>query len=200
MGKSIETILMEVCEKGDVTSLKLLGERNINLKNKSRSKGFNTLFDRAVSTALSSKKNTKNVIAALCEISGEGIAELLSEDMVVSIANKYQFDVLDCFIEYGFSFSKESKDKRYLSIYDRLFRESISYARIELLEYLIPRMDINILNLNKVVHLLVRSENILELIESKLQERIDGFTCIYALLCEKGLTPMAVAEILEGQE
>lgn len=191
---------MEVCEKGDVTSLKLLGERKINLKNKSRSKGFNTLFDRAVSTALSSKKNTKNVIAALCEISGEGIAELLSEDMVVSIANKYQFDVLDCFIEYGFSFSKESKDKRYLSIYDRLFRESISYARIELLEYLIPRMDINILNLNKVVPLLVRSENILELIESKLQERVDGFTCIYALLCEKGLTPMAVAEILEGQE
>lgn len=196
MAKSNETILIEACLNGDLDALRNLKEKKINLKNKSRAKGFSNLFDRAISSALSSKKNSKEVIELICILAGDSLNELLSEDMVITIANKYKFYALDCFIEYGWTFGTLSSDNNYKTIYDKLFRQSIVYARIELLEYLIDKIDLDWLDLTKLIPFMVNNEELMGLVESRLQDKVSGFTSIYSILNENGLDPMEVAAIL----
>lgn len=196
MAKSNETIIVEACSIGDITTLRSLLDKNIKLGNKSRAKGFYTLFDRALDTALTAKKNKVETIDLLCQLAGNDLEKLLSEDTVISIANKYRFDVLDSFIKYGYSFDKPSKDNRYITVYDRLFRQSISYARIEVLEYLIPKINLNWIDLSKLIPFLVENEDIVTIVESRLQDKIDGFSCLLAVLYEHGLNPMDIAAIL----
>lgn len=196
MAKSNETIIVEACSIGDLNTLKSLLDKKINLGVKSRAKGFYNLFDRAIDTALSTKKNKVETVTLLCQLAGNNLDSLLCEEKVISIANKYRFDVLDCFIEHGYSLGKESKDPRYITIYDRLFRQSIPYARIEILEYLIPKMNLNWLDLGKLIPFLTENEELITIVESRLQEKIDGFTCILSEFYKHGLDPMDIAAIL----
>lgn len=196
MAKTNETTLSEACADGDIKTLQVLMDGKINLGNKSRSKDFATLFERALITGLSAKKNSNEVINMICLIAGEKLNELLREDIVMKVANKYKFEVLDIFIKNGWSLGNRIEDKNYKTFYDKLFRQSIPYARIELLEYLIPKMNIEWLDLKKLIPGLINNEEIVSVVESRLQDRIEGFTCIYALLCEYGLDPMDVADIL----
>lgn len=196
MAKSNETIIVEACSIGDLKTLKSLLDKNINLGNKSRAKGYYTIFDRALDTALTAKKNKSETVDILCQLAGSDLDKLLSEDTVVSIANKYRFDVLDCFIKYGFTLDKPSNDKRYITIFDRLFRQSIPYARVEVLEYLIPKINLKWIDLSKLIPFLVDNEDIVMIVESRLQSKIDGFSCLLAVLYEHGLDPMDIAAIL----
>lgn len=196
MAKSNETILIDACTTGDLSTLQGLLNTNINLSNKSRSKDFNTLFERALFTGLNSKKNNKEVINSICLLAKENLNKLLTDEIILKVANKYKFFVLDIFISHGWSLGNKVSDKNYKTFYDKLFRQSLVYARIELLEYLIPKMNIEWIDLNKLIPFIINNEDIIDLTESKLQSKIEGFSCIYALLCQHGLDPMDISNIL----
>lgn len=196
MAKSNETILVEACASGDIKTLKTLLDTKINMANKSRSKEFTNLFERALFTGLSATRNSKEVIDIICKLSGDKLQDLLKEEIVIKVANRYKFYAIDVFIEHGWSLDSSVADKNYKNVYDKLFRQSIPYARVEILEYLIPKMNIEWLDLIKLIPFIVENEDTMVIVESRLQDRIEGFTCIYALLCEHGLDPMHVAEIL----
>lgn len=198
MAKTIETILSEACSNGDILTLESLTTKKINLANKSRSKEFNNLFERCLISGLNSKKNSSKVINLVCILAGDNLNKLLHEDLILKIANKYKFFAIDIFINNGWSLGNAINDKNYKTFYDKLFRQSIKYARTDLLIYLIPKFNIDWIYLDKLISLIVNNEDMINVIESRLKNNIEDFSCFYDLLCFHGVTPLDISNILSS--
>ena len=196
MAKTNETIIIKACKNGDVKTLRSFLSTKVNIGSKSRVKGFETIFERALVTGISAKRNSKEVVETISLLAKGNLDNLLKEDLVIKIANMYKFYVLDIFIENGWSLGSHVSDKNYKTIYDKLFRQSLAYARVEILEYLIPKMNIKWLNLNKLVPFLINNEEIVTIVESRLKSRNNDFLSICATLNQHGITPKDIEKIL----
>ena len=196
MAKTIETIIIKACENGDIQTLRGLISTKINIGSKSRAKGFETIFERALVKGISAKRNSKEVIEIICLLAKDKLNDLLKEELIIKIANMYKFYVLDIFIENGWSLGNSISDDNYKTFYDKLFRQSLACARVEILEYLMPKMNIKWLNLNKIVPFLVNNEEMVTIVESRLKSRNNDFICIYATLSQHGLSPKDIEKIL----
>ena len=187
-----ETTLIKLCKAGKVSELKEMSKTKMKLSSKSRVKEYDNLFQRALHESLN-LKSEKKVVEVLCNWAGD-VSDLLTEKQLLALLARGKYDIFDCVLNYGVDLGKKSYITKYKSVFDRMFKESIMYGRIEEVAYLMSRFDINYIDQGSIIRILANEEDMISHIDRKLKDR--GLETMLSFLMNNGIDMEKIIESL----
>lgn len=169
------------CKSGDLQAVREIQE-NSKLKLDSTSnikKGFSNRFEQLLSE-VKNQPNEAAIISALCSFDVD-VNELLNESVIFSIVDSERVTTLDALIRGGLDIYRKSNQIKYKSLYDRFLRRSLTYHRIQMVNYLLNIFSYNALYADSICSAITSSdyEDTFEYLDTKLSEVIPGFRTLY---------------------
>lgn len=187
-----ETKIVEACRKGDVKMLREMAATGKKLSAKSRVKVYDNLFQRALDEC-ANQSNELEIIEVLCSWAKD-VNELIDENDILAMLAKGRHHVIDTLIKYGCNIEEKSSKYKYKTIFDRMFRESISLARVDNIKYLMKYFDIKIVNVDSIINFLANEEDFVSHIDRKLANR--GSETLLNFMLSNGLNMNKLIEVL----
>ena len=104
------------------------------------------------------------------------------------------YEVLDELLKSGLDLGSASFENRYKSIFDKMFKTSIRFARVEEIEYLMGILNANWIDASGIIRWLANEEDIAGIIDEKLTER--GCKTLLNFLMDNGVSMEDIISIL----
>lgn len=187
-----ETTFIDACKRNDIKILKEMATGRKKLSTKSRSKEFDNLFQRGLFEILGSNKE-KELAQILCGWCDD-VNEVITEKQLMALLARGKYEVLDELLKSGLDLGSASFENRYKSIFDKMFKTSIRFARVEEIEYLMGIFNANWIDASGIIRWLANEEDIAGIIDEKLTER--GCKTLLNFLMENGVSMEDIISIL----
>lgn len=187
-----ETAFIDACKRSDVLALREMATGRKKLSSKSRSKDFDNLFQRGLFEMLGSIKE-REIAHILCEWC-EDVNVVLTEKQIMMLLARGKYDVLNELLKFGLDLGKASFESRYKSIFDKMLKDSIRFARVEEIEYLMGIFNMDWVDVSGIIKWLANEEDMASLIDKKLTDR--GCSTLLNFFIENGVSMEQIISIL----